>query len=155
MARRRHSGGMPIEEAPFWVLAIFAAILWLVTFPALVGVLAGAGAWHGQRLLVGLAAAAVAALVVAGLATRPRWQRPREPSLHDPRPFFVRFSTWLWTALLFPNVLFGTIVLFHEGPAITYQGAVAFGLLVSGIHAAFAAAERLKRWWKGRGERAA
>ena len=41
MSRRlgtaRTSHGTPIEEAPLWVLAIFAALLWLVAFPALAG----------------------------------------------------------------------------------------------------------------------
>jgi hypothetical protein len=141
MARRIHSrghrGGIPIEEAPWWALAIFAAILWLVAFPALVGLLAGWGAWHGEVSRAAVAAAAIAALVVVGLATRPSWKRPKGPTLEDPRPLFVRFSTWLWTALLLPNVLFGVLVLGHEGPPLTYQAAWLLGLLVSAIHGLF------------------
>ena len=127
------------------MLALLTAILWLVTFPALVGLLAGWGAWRGQRGTAAAAALAIAALVVAGVASRPRWQRPREPSLHDPRPFFVRFSTWLWTAILVPNLLLGTLVLTREGPPPSYESVVVLGLLVSAIHGAFAVAERLKR----------
>ena len=137
--------GTPIEEAPLWALAIFTALLWLVAFPALAGLLAGWGAWRGQHLPVALAALALAAIVVTGLATRKPWRRRGPRDLHDERPLFVRFSTWLWTAVLFPNALFGVFVLTHEGPPLTYGSALLLGLLVSGIHGAFALADRLKR----------
>ena len=149
MARRRapshRPGGTPIEEAPWWALAIFAGLLWLVAFPALVGLLAGWGAWGGESLRVALAALGVALLVVVGLATRPRWRRPRGATLEDPRPFFVRFSTWLWTVVLLPNVLFGALVLGNPATPISYEASVLVGLLVSAIHGGFALAERFRR----------
>jgi hypothetical protein len=140
--RFRH--GTPIEEAPPWALAILAALLWLVAFPALAGLLAAWGAWHGQRLLVAGAAAVLAIVVVAGLATRKPWRRRGPRDLHDERPLFVRFSTWLWTAVLVPNVLFGILVLTREGPPPSYASALLLGLLVSAIHGAFALAERAR-----------
>jgi hypothetical protein len=140
--RSRH--GTPIEEAPFWALAIFAALLWLIAFPALAGLLAVWGAWRGQRLPVALAALALAVVVVGGLATRKPWRRRGPRDLHDERPFFVRFSGWLWTAILLPNVLFGVFVLTGEGPPPTYESALLLGLLVSAIHGAFALAARLR-----------
>ena len=136
--------GTPIEEAPLWALAIFAALLWLVAFPALAGLLAGWGAWHGQRLAVALAALVLSVLVVAALATRKPWRRRGPRDLHDERPLLVRFSTWLWTAVLLPNVLFGILVLTHEGPSLSYESALLLGLLVSAIHGLFALAERVK-----------
>ena len=150
MSRRfrpdRHRHGTPIEEAPLWALAIFAALLWLIAFPALAGLLAVWGAWRGQHLTLALAALVLAVLVTAGLATRKPWRRRGPRDLHDERPLFVRFSTWLWTALLLPNVLFGVLVLTHEGPPPTYATALLLGLLVSAIHGAFALAAR----WKAR-----
>ena len=140
--RSRH--GTPIEEAPLWALAIFAALLWLIAFPALAGLFAAWGAWHGQRLVVALAAVGVALVVTAGLATRKPWRRRGPRDLHDERPFFVRFSGWLWTAILLPNVLFGVFVLTGEGPPPTYESALLLGLLVSAIHGAFALAARLR-----------
>lgn len=148
--RQHYRHGTPIEEAPPWALAILTALLWLLAFPALAGLLAGWGAWRGQRGAVALAALAVAALVVVGLATRKPWRRPRGPSLEDPRPFFARFSTWLLTTLLIPNVLFGTLVLTHDGPPLTYETALVLGVLVSAIHGVFALAERAKGWWRRR-----
>lgn len=143
IARSRH--GTPIEEAPLWALAVFAALLWLIAFPALAGLLAGWGAWRGQRLQVALAALALAVVVVGGLATRKPWRRRGPRDLHDERPLFVRFSTWLWTAILLPNVLFGVFVLTHDGPPLGYEAALLLGLVVSAIHGAFALADRFRR----------
>jgi hypothetical protein len=54
-------GGTPIEDAPPWVLCIFAALLWLVIFPALVGVVGALrGPWGGGELLA-LGAGAISA----------------------------------------------------------------------------------------------
>jgi hypothetical protein len=149
----RHSqpptGGTPIEQAPLWVLVIFAAILWLVTFPALVGLLWGSGAWRGSKVPIALAALGVAVLVVVGLATRKPWRRPAATDLRDERPLFARFSTWLWTTILFPNVLFGVLVLTHEGQELSYEGALVIGAIISAVQAALAALERWKRRRRG------
>lgn len=150
-SRDRYRHGIPIEEAPSWVLAIVVGLLWLIAFPALVGLLAARGAWHGQRLATAAAALGVALLIVVAVATRKPWRRPRGPSLHDSRPVLVRFSTWLITAVLLPNVIFGTIVLAHPDDEISYESALVLGLLVSAIHGAFALADRVKAWWRGRG----
>jgi hypothetical protein len=141
----REVGGTPIEEAPWWALAIFAVLLWLVAFPALAGLLAGWGYWRGAKLPTALAALALAVLVVVGLATRKPWRRPSGADLRDERPLFVRLSTWLWTAILVPNVLFGVLVLTNEGPPLTYQHALFLGAIVSVIQGAFALADRWKR----------
>jgi hypothetical protein len=141
----REVGGTPIEEAPLWALAIFTVLLWLVVFPAIAGLLAGWGYWHGEKLWTALAALAVAVLIVAGLATRKPWRRPTGADLRDERPVFVRFSTWLWTAILVPNVLFGVLVLTNEGPPLTYQHALFLGALVSVIQGTFALVDRWKR----------
>jgi hypothetical protein len=150
---RHHRHGIPIEEAPWWALLFFTALLWLIAFPALAGLLAGWGAWSGQRLPVALAALALAVLMVLAVTRRP-WRRPRGPTLEDPRPPLVRFSTWLYTALLLPNLLFGILVLTRDpadGPPLTYETALVLGLLVSAIHGAFALAERLRARWRRRG----
>ena len=148
MSRRRamrRVGGTPIEEAPLWALAILTAVLWLIAFPAIAGLLAGWGYWRGAKLPTALAALAVAALMVVGLATRKPWRRSTAGDRHDERPVFVRFSTWLWTAVLFPNVLFGVLVLTHEGPPLTYQQALLLGALVSALQGALAWLDRRKR----------
>jgi hypothetical protein len=140
---------MPIEEAPLWVLAIFTVILWLITFPAVVGFLAGWGLWRGAKLPAAGAALVLAVLLVAGLATRKPWRRPRPDELRDERPFFVRFSTWLVTTLLVPNVLFGVLVLTREGPPLTYEQALVLGALLSAIQGLLALLDRWKRRRRG------
>jgi hypothetical protein len=152
MTRRPRPGGIPIEEAPLWALALLTLLLWLVAFPALVGLLAGWGVWNGTRLPVAVAALGLAGILVAGAATRKPWRRPRGPSLHDPRPLFLRFSGWLITALLLPNVLLGVVVLAHPDTEWTWARAAALGLVFSAVHAALAAAERWRRRRRG-GER--
>lgn len=141
----RRVGGTPIEEAPLWALAIFTALLSLIAFPAVVGLLAGLGLWHGRLLPAALAALALAVLVTAGAATRKPWRRTPPTPLHDPRPLFVRFSTWLIVALLLPNVLFGVLVLGQPRPEIGYRGAALVAMLVSAVHGAAAALARRGR----------
>jgi hypothetical protein len=143
--RLRRVDGTPIEEAPLWALAIFTLLLWLIAFPAIVGLLAGLDAWHGRHLPAALASLALAVIVTAGAATRRPWRRVPVTALHDPRPLFVRFSTWLITALLLPNVLFGTLVLAQPRPELGYRGAVLVGLLVSAAHGVVAALARRRR----------
>lgn len=113
------------------MLAILAVLLWLVAWPAVVGLLHGFGAWHGERLGPGLGAAALSLLVVIGLATRKPWRRPSAPTLGDSRPFFVRFSTWLWAAVLYPNVLMGAILLTRPGPPPDRRATLLLGLLLA------------------------
>jgi hypothetical protein len=137
----RTTGGTPIEEAPLWVQAILAVLLWLIFFPSLVGLLGGFHQSLG-RGLVALAAAVVAILVVAGLATRKPWRRrpPTDPA--DDRPLVVRFSTWLITALMLPNLLHGLLILTRPGPPPDYLAMLAIGALVSAIHGLFVLADR-------------
>lgn len=135
---------MPIEEAPLWARGIFVVILWLVAFPAAVGLLAVWGLWHGELLRTALLTLVLAVALVAALSAR-RWKRRTRTDLHDPRPPLVRFSTWLYAAVLLPNVLFGVIVLTHRDQELDYRHAFFLGLLVSAIHAAFAGIDRLKR----------
>ena len=59
-------------------------------------------------------------------------------------PVFVRFSTWCFTTLLVPNVLFGVLVLARRGEGLNYLGARLIGLIVSAIHSAFALVEQLR-----------
>lgn len=139
----RRAGGTPIEEAPWWVVAIFALLLWLIAFPAIVGLLAGLGLWSGRHLPAVLGSLALAVIVAAGLATRRPWPRTPTTSLHDTRPLFVRFSTWLTTALLLPNVIFGTLVLAQPQPEMDYRGVALVAMLISAAHGAVAA---LPRW---------
>jgi hypothetical protein len=141
----RASDGTPIEEAPLWALAIFTVILWLITFPAVVGLLAGWGFWRGAKLPAALAALAITVVLVVGLATRKPWRRPTAAESRDRRPLFVRFSTWLIVTLLVPNVLFGILVLTHEGPPLTYEQALLLGALLSAIQGTLAWIDRLKR----------
>lgn len=141
----RATGGTPIEEAPLWALAIFTVLLWLIAFPAVVGLLAGWGFWRGAKLPPALAALGIAVVLVVGLATRKPWRRPTAADSRDHRPLFVRFSTWLIVTLLVPNVLFGVLVLGREGPPLTYEQSLLLGALISAIHGTLAWMERLKR----------
>lgn len=137
--------GMPIEDAPFWALAIFAAVLWPIVFVALVGLLNGLRLVAGGGWTVAGAALAITVLLIAGLATQKRWKRPgpRNPAAKPPP--FARFSAWLWATVLVPNVLFGALVLFRFREGIDYGGALLIGLMVSAIHGAFTLAERWRR----------
>ena len=143
--RLRRVGGTPLEEAPWWALAIVVAVLALVAYPAVVGVLAGAGRWHGQHAVAALSALALAGALVAAVATRRPWRRSPPTPLDDPRPLAVRFSSWLIVTLLLPNVLFGLLVLAHPDPAVGYRGVALVALLVSALHGAWAAAWRRPR----------
>ncbi len=141
----RRVGGTPIEEAPVWALALLTVMLWLVVFPALVGVLNGFRLIAGGGWTVAAAAAAISLLLVVGLARQKRWRRPApgEPAVEAPA--FVRFSTWCITTLLVPNVLYGVLVLARRGEHLEYLSAWLIGLLVSAIHAVFALVERRRR----------
>lgn len=146
MSRKmRRVGGTPIEEAPIWALAILAVVLWLVVFPALVGFLNGFELIAGGGWTVAAAAAAISLLLVAGLARQKRWRRPGPGGPAAEVPLFVRFSTWCITALMVPNVLFGTLVLSRRGEGLDYLSAWLIGLLVSAVHAGFALAARWRR----------
>ncbi len=125
------SRGTPIEQAPWWALAIFAVILWLVAFPAVIGILHGLRLWHGERLWPALGAGALSVALVVGLATRKPWKRPTQPTLTDQRPLFVRFSTWLYSAILYPNVVMGAILLLREGPPPDYAATLLLGLVLA------------------------
>jgi hypothetical protein len=143
--QRRAPGGTPIEEAPWWVLGILTFVLWLVAFPALVGLLHGLRLWHGERLWPALAAAGLAVVVVIGLATRQPWKRPSRDSLADERPLFARFSTWLWSAVLYPNVLMGAILLMREGPPPDFRATLLLGVLLATVQTGMG--------WLGRGRK--
>ena len=153
MARRVAGGsradGMPIEEAPLWVLAIATGVFWLPIFPALVGLLDGFDLYRGHWGRAALGAGALAVALVAGLASRKPWRRPEHPSPFDERPRFVRFSTWLMTAAVVPNVLQGVLVLVRKGPRPDYFTSLAIGAIVAAVHGAYALAERWKSRKKG------
>jgi hypothetical protein len=136
--RSRRAGGIAIEEAPWWVLLIATVVLWLVAFPGLIGLLHGFGLWHGGRLWPAIGAAGLALTVIAGLATRKPWRRPDRASLADERPLFARFSTWLWSAVLYPNVLMGVILLFRKRPPPDYRSTLLLGLLLATVQSGLA-----------------
>lgn len=143
--RLRAIGGTPIEEAPLWALALLVGVVWLVAFPALVGLVNGLRPETGGGAGLAAAALALSVLLVVGLARQRRWRRPTATDLGDGRPPFVRFSTWLLTTLLVPNVLYGAIVLMRGGEGLSYSGAWALGLLVAAIQGAFGLADRWRR----------
>lgn len=146
MKSRSHASHVtPIEEAPLWMLPLIAALLWLISFPALVGLLHGFGLWRGARLGPALAAAALALVLVVGLATRKPWRRPSAGDGTDHRPFFFRFSTWLIGVVLYPNLLMGTILLTRSGPPPDYATTAALGLLLSAVQGILAWSARRRR----------
>ena len=141
--RMRRVGGTPIEEAPVWALAILTLVLWLVVFPGLVGFLNGFRLLAGGGWTVAAAAALITLLLVVGLARQKPWKRPAPDAPGGPEPpVFVRFSTWLITTLLVPNVLYGVLILSRRGEGLDYLSAWLIGLMVSGIHGALALLER-------------
>jgi hypothetical protein len=142
--RLRRVGGTPIEEAPLWVLGILTVVLWLVVFPALVGLLNGFRLVTGGGWTLAAAAGGISLLLVVGLAGQKRWRRPGTADAGVAAPVFVRFSTWCVTTLMVPNVLFGVLVLSRQGEGLDYLSAWLIGLMVSGIHGSFALVERLR-----------
>lgn len=142
--RLRSIGGTPIEEAPLWALAILVGVLWLVAFSGLVGLLNGLDLVRGGGSTVALAAAALALLLVFGLARQKGWRRPG-PGEASTAPHFARFSTWVIVMLLVPNVIYGILVLERGGEGLDYASAWAIGLLISTVHGAFALQERWRR----------
>jgi hypothetical protein len=143
--RSRYQNGIPIEEAPLWMLAILSVLLWLFFFPALVGFLDGAGLFDGNLHAAAAWAFAIVAVLVIGLATRKPWRRPKPGSRVDERPLFVRFSTWLITAVALPNIIHGVLVIGRGGESIDPLGALLLGMILSTIHGFFALLERWKR----------
>jgi len=137
-------GGTPIEEAPVWALGILTAVLWLVVFPGLVGFLNGFRLVAGGGWTVAAAAAVISVLLVVGLARQKPWKRPGGGGSPEGVPIFVRFSTWLVTTLVVPNVLYGALVLGRRGEGLDYVSAWLIGLMVSGVHGAFALVERMR-----------
>ena len=145
MRNHPHRDGIPIEQAPLWVLAIATALLWLVAFPAVVGLLHGFGVWNGERAEPALIAAVLAVGIILGLATRKPWRRGTAGTLADERPFFARFSTWIIGVVLYPNVLVGAILLMREGPPPDYAATAMLGLLLSAVQGLLAWAARFKQ----------
>lgn len=141
----RRVGGTPIEEAPVWALGVLTVLLWLVVFPALVGLLNGFNVVAGGGWTLAAAAAVVSLLLVVGLARQKRWRRPRPGEPAGQAPLFVRFSTWCITTLLVPNVLYGVLVLSRHGQGFDYVSAWLVGALISALHGAVALAERWRR----------
>ena len=141
----RRVGGTPIEEAPVWALALLAVVLWLVGFLALVGLLNGLDVVAGGGWALAAAAAAMSLIFVVGMARQKPWRRPRPGGPPAEPPPFARFSTWCYTTLLVPNVLYGVLVLLRRGEGLDYASAWLIGLLASAIHGAFALAERWRR----------
>jgi len=141
-------GGIPLEEAPLWVLALATLLVALAIFPALVGILAATGLAAGGSGTIAFAALALATLLVAGPATARPWRRRGHPDslvLADSRPFLLRFSTWVWATLVVPNVIYGLIVLFHSGPPPDPRAAYLVGALVSLVQGSLALVARWRR----------
>lgn len=138
---REPSGGIPLERARLWELAIATALLWLLCFPALIGILQGLGLWHGERRLPAAGAALLAAGLVFGLSHRRPWNRTLPP---ERRPRFVRFATWLIGLVLYPNLLMGTVLLFRSGPPPDYATTAAIGLILSTVQGIFSWLEHRK-----------
>jgi hypothetical protein len=143
--RMRRVGGTPVEEAPVWALGVLTVVVWLVVFPAGVGLLNGFELVDGGGWAIAGGSAAISLLLVAGLARQKPWRRVHFDGRAAEPPLFVRFTTWLITTLLVPNVLLGTLVLFRRGEGLDYASAWLIGLLVSAIHGGFALAERRRR----------
>lgn len=144
-AHRHASHGIPIEDAPLWALAILTVLLWLVSFPAVVGLLHGFGLWRGERLEPALAAGGLALAIVIGLANGRRWRRPRPGDPGERPPWFARFSTWVIGVVLYPNVLMGTLLLTRSGPPPDYATTAALGLVLSAVQGILAWNVRRRR----------
>lgn len=127
------------------MLAIFAVILWLIVFPAMIGLLHAFGLWHGERAAPAIGAAILTLVLVVGLATRKPWRRPSGATLVDERPLFVRLSTWIVSAVLYPNVLMGAILLFRKGPPPDARSTIALGVLLASVQSLLGWLERRRR----------
>lgn len=136
------TAGIPIEQAPLWVLGLVALAIWLLAFPAVIGLLAGCGLWHGARLGPAIAAALLAIGLTAGLAMQKSWRRPSPGALGDDRPFFVRLSGWLLGLVLYPNLMMGLVLLFRQGPPPDYRTIVMIGFVLSIVQGILALTRR-------------
>jgi len=119
MSPTRGADGIPIEDAPFWVLLIATPLIGSVLFLGAVGFQDALGVWHGQWKLTALGALAAAAILVTVLARLKPWRRPK-PGQPDTRPRVVRFASWLLGTAAFGFVLEGVLALIwadhHPGP---------------------------------------
>jgi quinol-cytochrome oxidoreductase complex cytochrome b subunit len=134
-------GGTPIEAAPLWALAIFWAVLTPIVFTALVGLSSGL-AFRARWPFLLAGGGAVALLIVVGLKRQRPWRRPTRGDLADERPFFARFSTWLWVTLLVPNILHGVLVLTRPEDPPSYLAALLIGAFVSVLQGGWGLLER-------------
>lgn len=113
------SDGIPIEEAPFWVLLIATPLIGAVLFLGAVGFQDALGLWHGQWKPNAIGALAASAILIATLARLKPWRRPK-PGEPDTRPRIVRFASWLLGTAAFGFILEGVLALAwgdrHPGP---------------------------------------
>ena len=113
------TNGIPIEEAPFWVLLIATSLIAVPLFLGGVGFQDALGLWHGQWKATAIGALAASAILIATLSRLKPWRRPKlgEP---DTRPRLVRFATWLLGTAAFGFMLEGVLALIwadrHPGP---------------------------------------
>lgn len=130
------SNGIPIEEAPFWVLLIATALIAVPLCLGAVGFQDALSLWHGRWKLTALGALAASAILIAILARLKPWRRPKrgEP---DTRPRIIRFTTWLLGTVAFAFILEGVLALIwadrHPGPV----GVAYVMVLIAGARGVF------------------
>ncbi len=136
--------GIPIEEAPFWVLLIATPLIDAVLFLGAVGFQDALGAWHGQWKPTALGALASSAILIATLSRLKPWRRPK-PGEPDTRPPIVHFATWLLGTAAFAFILEGLLALIwadrHPGPV----GVAYVMIVIAGARGLLGWAERVKK----------
>jgi len=137
------TNGVPIEEAPFWILLIATPLIAVPLFLGGVGFQDALGLWHGQWKQTAIGALAASAILIATLSRLKPWRRPK-PGEPDTRPRIVRFATWLLGTAAFGFMLEGLLALIwadrHPGPL----GVAYVMVLIAGARGVLGWAERAK-----------
>jgi hypothetical protein len=138
---RNRTDGIPIEEAPFWVLVIATPLIGAVLFLGAVGLQDALGVWHGQWKPTALGALAAAAILVATLSRLKPWRRPK-PGEPDTRPSVVRFAAWLLGTAAFGFILDGVLALIWADHRPGPEGVAYIMLVIAGARGLLAWIER-------------
>jgi hypothetical protein len=144
----QQTNGIPIEEAPFWVLLIATPLIAVPLFLGGVGFQDALGVWHGQWKPTAIGALVASAILIATLSRLKPWRRPK-PGEPDTRPRIVRFATWLLGTAAFGFMLEGLLALIwgdrHPGPV----GVAYVMVLIAGARGVLEWGERVKKKARG------
>lgn len=147
MKESNDSDGTPIEDAPLWVLCIFAVLITAAAFPGVVGLQDSLFGWDGRWPISLGIAVVISILFTAIMATRRSWRRDKPKE----KPTSARLFTWIMTSLLYPFTLHGILVMIMWPTRMDFFSSLYLGLVISAAQAFLGWFEQFNRSRKKRG----